>query len=94
MKLNKKKGTATLSVQVPGAGTLTLSGKQVVKQTRTRSAATTGTVKLTVKAKGKAKKKLKKKGKAKVKPTVTFAPTGGIAGSQQKSITLKKKLKH
>jgi hypothetical protein len=93
VKLNKKKGTATLSVQVPGAGKLTLSGKQVVKQTRTRSAATTGTVKLTVKAKGKAKKKLGKKSKAKVKAKIAFAPLGGIAGSQTKSITLKKKLK-
>jgi hypothetical protein len=94
VKLDKKKGTATLSVQVPGAGTLTLSGKQVVKQTRKRSAATTGTVELTVKAKGKSKKKLGKKGKAKVKATVSFAPLGGIAAGQPKSITLKKKLKH
>lgn len=93
VKPNSKKGTATLSVKVPGAGTLTLAGKQLVKQKKSRKAATTGTIKLLVKAKGKAKKALGRKGKAKVKATVTFTPAGGTAASQVKKIVLRKTLK-
>ncbi len=91
-KLNRKKGTATLAVTVPGPGTLTLTGKKkLVKQTRASNAA--GTLKLLVKAKGKAKKALTKKGKAKVKATIVFSPQTGAATSQAKTLVLKKKLK-
>jgi hypothetical protein len=97
-KLNKKKGTATIAVKVPGAGTLTLSGKNLVAQRpagrrfarRSRTVSGAGTVKLTIKSKGKAKKKLNTKGKVKVKPTITFTPTGGSAASQSLNVTLKK----
>lgn len=86
VKLNKKKGIATLAVDVPGAGKLALSGKGVKAQrtgriavaSRTVSAA--GIVKLQIKAKGKAKKKLTKTGKAKVKVTVAYTPTGDLPG--------------
>src|SRR5262249_4636743 len=37
LKRNAKKGTATLAVELPGAGTVTLSGMKVSKQTKTRS---------------------------------------------------------
>ena len=95
-KLDKKKGTATIPVDVPGPGTLALSGKDIASQRPLRArhdkpVSGAGTVKLTVKAKGKAKKKLKKKGKVKVKVTITFAPTGGEAASQVKSVKLRKK---
>ncbi len=100
VKLDKAKGTATLSVDVPGPGTLSLSGKGVVGQRLARHARVSaarkvgkaGTVKLTVKAKGKAKRKLNSTGKAKVKAKVTFTPTGGTAKTERKSITLKKTL--
>jgi hypothetical protein len=86
VKLNKKKGIATLAVDVPGAGKLALSGKGVKAQrtgrvavaSRTVSAA--GIVKLPIKAKGKAKKTLTKTGKAKVKVTVAYTPTGDLPG--------------
>lgn len=87
-KLNRKQGTATLAVRIPAAGTLTLSGKQLVKQKKTARAA--GTIKLLVKAKGKAKKALDRKGKAKVKATVVFTPASGGAGSQVKGMVLKR----
>jgi hypothetical protein len=97
-KLNKKKGTGTLPVNVPGPGTLTLSGQGLVPQRTARTTAAAaktvgaaGTVKLLVKAKGKTKKKLNKSGKAKVRVTVTFTPTGGAAASKTKSITLIKR---
>jgi hypothetical protein len=99
-KKNKKKGTAILPVTVPGAGTLSLSGKGVVKQrplgaahhvlAKTVSAA--GTVKLKIKAKGKAKRQLDRTGTVKVKAKVTYTPTGGDPNTQSKRIKLIKRL--
>lgn len=81
--------TATIEVTVPGAGELTLSGKDLAAQKR--SAGRAGKVKLTVEAKGKANRKLKLKGKAKVKATITFTPAGGTSSSQDTSIKLVRK---
>jgi GH24 family phage-related lysozyme (muramidase) len=90
VKLNKKKGTAVLSVGVPTAGTLTLSGKGLAKAQRKAKAAKT--LKVTIKAKGKAKKKLGATGKAKVKAKIVFKPENGAPVTKTKSIVLKKKL--
>ena len=99
-KLNKKKGTATIQVTVPGAGELALSGKSLKPQRpgHARSGASkpvsaAGTFKLKVMAKGKAKKQLKKKGKAKVKPKITFTPTGGLSNTETTKVKLKRKRK-
>jgi hypothetical protein len=89
-KLNKANGTAKLSVGVPGAGTLTASGKGIVKAKRTAKGPKT--LKVTIKAKGKAKKKLASIGKAKVKVKLVFKPENGAPVTKTKSITLKKKL--
>lgn len=89
-KLNKKKGTARQPVTLPGPGTLTLTGNGVVEQTTSPTAA--GTVNLLVKARGKRKKKLTNAGKVKMNITVTFTPTGGTPGSQNKKLVLKKRL--
>ena len=88
-KLNKKKGTAKLPVEVPGAGKLKLSGKSLVNDSAEPKKAST--VKLLVKPKGKLKKKLKKRGKAKVKVTVAFTPTQGERRQKQVSVKLKRK---
>ena len=92
-KLNKKKGTAKLPVDVPGAGVLQADGKKV----KTFEVETTeaGTVQVPVAAKGKkAKKKLKKKGKLKVAVAITFTPEDWPDSSTQtKKPTLKKKSK-
>jgi hypothetical protein len=90
VKQNRKKGTATLAVQVPGPGSVTVSGETVKKSTK--AAGVAGTVKLAIKAKGKAKKKLGKRGKVKVSAIVSFALTGGSAGGYAKTLTLRKKL--
>jgi len=101
VKRNKKKGTATLAVSVPGPGTLSLTGNNVKPQRPAREASASsavsaaGTVKLLVKARGKAKKKLNKTGKAKVKVTVTYTPTGdlpGVPNTETKHLKLVKKL--
>jgi hypothetical protein len=90
VKPNRTKGTAKLSVGVPSAGTLTVSGKGIVKVQRKSTGPKT--LKVTIKAKGKAKAKLGKTGKAKVKAKIVFKPTNGAAVTKTKSIALKKKL--
>jgi hypothetical protein len=99
LKRNKARGTAVLPVTVPGAGTLSLSGKGVVNQEASASRAASGktgamtsasTLKLLVKPKGKAKRKLSRRGKAKVIAVVTFTPAGGPAVAQPRSVKLVK----
>lgn len=86
LKLNKKKGTATLKVNVPGAGTLTAvdakkkSPKRVRKASATASGPSVATLKL--KATKSGKKTLVAKGKLQFKLSVTFTPTGGTAAAQ------------
>lgn len=88
-KLNPKKGTALLRVQVPGAGKLILSGKNVkpVKLAAKRA----GTVKLTVAAKPKFAKTLAQAGKLKVAFKLAFTPSGGEQRVVNKHLTLVKK---
>ena len=92
VKLNKKNGSAKLTVTVPGAGSLKVADvkkkkKRVKAKTLTATAA--GAVKLSLQPTGSAKKTLQEKGKLKLKVKVTFTPTGGLAATQQKTLTLK-----
>jgi hypothetical protein len=97
---NKQNGTATIAVDVPGPGKLTLGGKGVRPQrpltsrlaAPARAVTAAGVVKLIIKAAGKAKKKLRRTGKAKVRIKVTFTPTGGSAALQSRTVKLKKEL--
>lgn len=90
VKLNKSKGTATLSVKIPGAGTLTATGKGIVKAKKSaKQAKKPKNLKLTIKAKGKVKKQLAEEGTAKVSAKVTFKPTSGTPVTKTKKITLK-----
>jgi hypothetical protein len=86
---NTKKGTAKLSISVPDAGALTLSGKGVKKVSRSAKGA--ATLSLPIVATGKAKAQLAAKGKAKLKLTLRFSPSGGSAATQVKKVTLIKK---
>ncbi len=87
VKLNKANGTATLSVKVPGAGTLTVSGEGLVKAKK--KARKAKKLKITVKAKGATRGQLEQLGKVKVKAKLTFKPASGIAVKKTKNITLK-----
>jgi hypothetical protein len=89
-KLNKKKGTAKLPVNVSGAGDLVLKKTSTVKGAEA-STDDAGTVKLNVKPLGKAKKNLKKKGKATVKVSVTFTGNEGDPVTETAKLNLKKK---
>lgn len=86
-KRNASRGTATLSVTVPGPGGLQLSGKDVKAQKAgdptgaTESVTAAGTVKLVVRAKGKAKRKLDATGAVGIRAKVTYTPTGDYPGT-------------
>ncbi len=96
-KLNKKKGTATLAVNVPNPGTLKASGKGVKAASAgaviSKQVSAAGKVKLVIRAKGKQAKTLKKKGTVKLKAKITYTPTGGEAATQTKKLKLKRKRK-
>lgn len=93
LKLNKKKGTATLKVNLPGAGKLTAvdakkkGPKRVKKATATSAAMETVTLKL--KPTGAGEKTLEGKGKLRFKLRLAFTPTGGSSGTQSFSGILK-----
>jgi hypothetical protein len=88
-KLNRKKGTAALTVTVSGPGQVSVSGKKVKR--KSKHAAAAGSVTLPIVAKGKARKQLGKKGKAKIRVKIAFAPDGGDhAASRTVAVTLKK----
>jgi virginiamycin B lyase len=90
VKKNQRKGTAKLTVNVPGAGELELAKTKKVKPDD-ESAEDAGKEKLSIKPKGKAKKKLNRKGKAKMKAEVTFTPDGGTPNTEDKKIKLVKR---
>jgi hypothetical protein len=90
VKKNKDKGTAKLTVNVPGAGELDLAKTKKVKPDE-ESAEDAGKDKLSIKPKGKAKQKLNAKGKAKVKANVTYTPDGGTPNTEGKKIKLVKR---
>ena len=90
VKKNKRKGTAVLTVNVPGAGELELAKTKKVKADD-EAAEDAGNQKLSIKPKGKAKKRLNSKGKATVKAEVTFTPDGGTPNTEDKRIKLVKR---
>lgn len=91
-KLNKTKGIATLSVKIPGAGTVTATGNGIAKVKKpAKKAKKPKRLKLTIKAKGKAKKQLAEEGTAKVTAKITFKPLSGTPVTKTKKITLKRR---
>jgi hypothetical protein len=89
-KFNKRKGTATLVVNVPNPGQLVASGTGV--GSAPLSVGAPDVEQLVIRATGKAKKKLKSKGKVGLTVQLTFTPTGGFANTTQINLKLKKKL--
>lgn len=94
---NKKKGTATVTVQnLPNPGELTGSGKGVkassVSRAVTSKSVGPGQAQLLIKAKGKKKRKLNRTGKVKLSVAITYTPTGGSPNTQSIKVKLKKNL--
>jgi hypothetical protein len=90
VKRNRKRGTAKLTVIVPGPGELDLAKTKKVKQAEKRAEAA-GNVKLRIKPRRKAKRKLNRNGKAKLKANVTYTPAGGDPNTKFKKLKLKKR---
>lgn len=88
---NKKKGQATVTVNLPGPGSATLAGQGVKGQSAAFGTAAGGTLGFKVIPKGKLAKKLKGGGKAGVSVDVTFTPSGGAATTKSESLKLVKK---
>ncbi len=93
-RLNRKKGTLKLTVNVPNPGTLQVSGKGV-KALAARSATTTvdapGAFSLLIKTKGGKRKMLNRAGKVRLKVAITYAPIGGDPSTQSRKLKLKKR---
>jgi hypothetical protein len=90
LKRNLAKGTATLPVSVPGAGSLSLRGKSIRKVAKQAKGA--GKVSLGLKPNAGGKRALGDTGKLRVRVKVTFTPTGGTALTKAKSVLLKQSL--
>jgi hypothetical protein len=90
--INDFKGQTRLAVNVPGPGTLALSGAKVRPFSTSVSSGPVAAT-LVVKPKGKLFKKLRQKGKAKAAATVTYTPTGGDPAQQNTTVKLRKKPK-
>ena len=89
LQRNKKKGTATLTFNVPNPGELTASGKGVKAAGAVASkGVAAGQAQLMIKAKGKKKRKLNETGKVKLAVAVTYAPTGGDPRIQSLTVKL------
>ncbi|HEU4599135.1 MAG TPA: hypothetical protein VFS26_05270, partial [Solirubrobacterales bacterium] len=88
VRLDRKRGTATLAVQVPAPGQLSLAG--AVPRRREVDAA--GVVTLRVVPKAAKRQTLRRLGSVRVRVTVRFEPADGAGGSRVLSLRLRKAL--
>jgi Glycosyl hydrolase family 26 len=86
VRLNRRRGTATLFVRVPGPGEVRLDG--VVP--RRAQAAGPGTVRLRVVPRAGKRRLLRERGALRLKVAVTFEPAGGEANSRLVAVRLKR----
>jgi hypothetical protein len=87
VKLNKAKGTAKLTLVLPGPGAVSLAGKGVKKVVKPAKAA--GNLIIPIVALGKAKATLEQAGTVKLALKLTFTPVGGSPGIQGHPLKLK-----
>ncbi len=87
-KLNKRKGTAKLSVELPPGGRLTASSGGMVK----RATEAAGKRTILIKPIGREKARLGDTGRATIKVTLNFKPAGGPVVGQSARVALKKRL--
>jgi hypothetical protein len=97
LKRNRRLGTATLTVNVPGPGQISLRGRglapvRAAGKSPLRAVTAAGRVSLPVRARGKAKTRLNKRGSVVVAVKVTFVPTGGETNTESKRVKLIRKL--
>ncbi len=90
VKKNRRRGTAKLTVNVPGPGKLKLAKTKKVRADG-KAPERGGKRKLLVKPRRNAKRKLATSGKARVRAKVTFTSTGGKKDSGSKKLMLVKR---
>ena len=88
LKRNLDKGTAKLTVKVPGPGELRLRKTKRVRKDA-EQVTETGKVRLKIRPRPKAKSKLAETGRVKVNARVRYTPTGGEPNTKSKRVTLK-----
>src|SRR5262245_41004294 len=91
---NRKKGTATVHVDVPNPGELTGSGNGAeVSSTRAVNSKSVGAGKaqLRIRAKGRKKRKLNDTGKVKLEVAITYTPIGGAPNTRAVKVKLIKR---
>ncbi len=98
LKRNKKKGTATLIVNLPApsVGTLSLTGKGLKPQNQAIAGETQLKLRVAIRNR-KIRKALRRRGRRKVGLSVTYAPTGNAAATASRKAKLvfkKKRRKH
>jgi hypothetical protein len=97
IRRNKKKGNATITLNLPNPGELIASGNGAKVASAGGAVISKsvgkGQAQLLIKAKGKKRKKLNRKGKTKLSLAITYTPTGGRAATQSTKVKLKKRLK-
>jgi hypothetical protein len=84
-KLNRRKGTAKLTVELPPDGVLAVSGKGIAP----RGTSAAGKRRIAIRPTGKKRAKLHSSGAVAVKAKLTFTPAGGPAVTQTAAINLK-----
>jgi NHL repeat len=87
VKRNTSNGSGSLTIIVPGPGSLKLKGKQV--KTARKRVGSAGRTHLKVVARGRAKRRLKRTGAVDVKVKVTFTPSKGDPRTKSTTIGLK-----
>src|SRR5918994_3148155 len=75
LERDRRRGTASLAVKVPGPGSLLVRGKQI-KRVRVDPEAA-GVVGLPIRSTGKARRRLNRRGRARVRASVTYTPVNG-----------------
>jgi hypothetical protein len=81
-----RKGRALLALRLPGPGMLTLSGDI---RTASRTIEGAGRSRVPVRLKAAARRRLASSGHARVEVSETFAPTGGVAATESKTVNFK-----
>lgn len=87
VRLNRKLGTATLPVEVPGPGEVSLAGGEP----RRHYAARAETVFLRIVPRPAKRRLLRRDGSLRLRLTVTFAPDGGMANSRALTVRLRRR---
>ena len=86
LKLNRRLGTATLTVEVPGPGWVSVDGGVY----RRRQVSAAGQATLLIAAKPAARRTLALRGNVRLRLTVTFIPRSGLPSSHDLTVRLKK----